>query len=275
MIDLEQFPTSPAAKRMLSYVTKGWYDNSYVGKWLYQVMGMEMDDAVELIQSLPYQAFPETATWGLQYHEVLFGLPVNPAGKTIEERRKRIMKKRNMRAPLNPYKLEEYIYLTTGVKVHITENVRPYTFRVDFEDMDFVYSLQKLYEEIRNIKPSHLSFLFGLKIEVENREEIALNKIRIHMQVPWITYKYYLDGSWMLDGSVLLGYQDYIPTKIRIRTQTQAKAGCQAKMRVSAGIQNREYIEAGMKKYMYWHLDGQYALDGSKLLGPDIIKEEL
>lgn len=59
MIDLEQFPTSPAAKRMLSYVTKGWYDNSYVGKWLYQVMGMEMDDAVELIQSLPYQAFPE------------------------------------------------------------------------------------------------------------------------------------------------------------------------------------------------------------------------
>lgn len=30
--DLEQFPTSESAKRMLSYVTPGFYDNSYVGK---------------------------------------------------------------------------------------------------------------------------------------------------------------------------------------------------------------------------------------------------
>lgn len=29
--DLEQFPTSESAKRMLSYVTPGFYDNSYVG----------------------------------------------------------------------------------------------------------------------------------------------------------------------------------------------------------------------------------------------------
>ena len=43
--DLEQFPTSESAKRMLSYVTPGFYDNSYVGKWLYQVMGLEYDDA--------------------------------------------------------------------------------------------------------------------------------------------------------------------------------------------------------------------------------------
>ena len=146
---------------MLSYVTKGWYDNSYVGKWLYQVMGMEMDDAVELIQSLPYQAFPETATWGLQYHEVLFGLPVNPAGKTIKERRKRIMKKRNMRAPLNPYKLEEYIYLTTGVKVHITENVRPYTFRVEFDDIDFVYSFRSCMRKSETLNPPTFLFCMG------------------------------------------------------------------------------------------------------------------
>ena len=27
-VDLEKFPSSEAAKRMLSYVTKGWYDKS-------------------------------------------------------------------------------------------------------------------------------------------------------------------------------------------------------------------------------------------------------
>ena len=41
--DLEAFPTSESAVRMLSYVSQGFYDSSYVGKWLYQVMGMEYD----------------------------------------------------------------------------------------------------------------------------------------------------------------------------------------------------------------------------------------
>ena len=61
---------------MLSYVTPGFYDNSYVGKWLYQVMGLEYDDARKLAEELQYQMFPETATWGLMYHEIKWGLPV-------------------------------------------------------------------------------------------------------------------------------------------------------------------------------------------------------
>lgn len=32
--DLENFPTSESAKRQLSYVTEGFYEKSYVGKWL-------------------------------------------------------------------------------------------------------------------------------------------------------------------------------------------------------------------------------------------------
>ena len=34
-IDLENFPNSEAAKRMLTYVTAHWYDKSYVGKWVF------------------------------------------------------------------------------------------------------------------------------------------------------------------------------------------------------------------------------------------------
>ena len=64
--DLEAFPTSESAVRMLSYVSQGFYDSSYVGKWLYQVMGMEYDDVRKIIEELPYQMFPETATWGLK-----------------------------------------------------------------------------------------------------------------------------------------------------------------------------------------------------------------
>ena len=39
MLDLENFPDSRSAKAMLSYVTHGWYDRSYIGKWLCEVMG--------------------------------------------------------------------------------------------------------------------------------------------------------------------------------------------------------------------------------------------
>lgn len=88
-MDLEHFPRSESAKRMLSYVTKGWYDRSYIGKWLYEVMGIELDDSRRLIEELPDQLFVETATWGLAYHEIKWGLPVREA-LPYEERRRLI-----------------------------------------------------------------------------------------------------------------------------------------------------------------------------------------
>ena len=44
-INLERFPHSESAKRMLDYVSADFYGKSYVGKWLYQVMGQEYDEA--------------------------------------------------------------------------------------------------------------------------------------------------------------------------------------------------------------------------------------
>lgn len=74
--NLENFPTSESAKKMLSYVTGSFYDESYVGKWIFQVMGVEYDRALEMAVALPEQFFVETATWGLRYHEVKWQLPV-------------------------------------------------------------------------------------------------------------------------------------------------------------------------------------------------------
>ena len=41
-VDLEHFPTNEVAQRLLTYVTRGWYDKSYVGKWIYEVIGLEL-----------------------------------------------------------------------------------------------------------------------------------------------------------------------------------------------------------------------------------------
>lgn len=118
--DLECFPTSDSAKRMLSYVTDGFYDKSYVGKWMYQVMGMEYDMALKIAEELPLQFFPETATWGLMYHEIKWGLPVR-MNLSYEERRRLIYQKRDAKAPMTPYRMECYLRELTGLEVHVAD----------------------------------------------------------------------------------------------------------------------------------------------------------
>ena len=62
---------------MMSYISENFYEKSYVMKWCQQVMGLEWDEVEKVIQEeLPRQFFPETATWGLMYHEQKWQLPV-------------------------------------------------------------------------------------------------------------------------------------------------------------------------------------------------------
>ena len=118
--DLEHFPTSGSAQKMLSYVSDGFYDKSYIGKWLYQVMGLEYDKVLDIIEELPVQFFPETATWGLMYHEIKWGLPVR-FNLSDEERRSLIYQKRDCRAPMTPYRMEKYLENVTDFEVHIAD----------------------------------------------------------------------------------------------------------------------------------------------------------
>ena len=92
MFDLENFPTRELAKDMMSMISP-IYDNSYVGKWIFEVMSVPLSLAQDTINELREQVFPETATWSLPYWEQSYGLPTNEA-LSIEERRSRVFSKR-------------------------------------------------------------------------------------------------------------------------------------------------------------------------------------
>ena len=163
--DLENFPVSESALNMLSYVSDGFYDRSYVGKWLFQVMGMEYDDARRRVEGLPWQLFPETATWGLMYHEIKWGLPVRE-DLSEEERRRRICRKRDDRAPMTPYCMENYLGNATGFEVHVSDIHDPWKgyapehpnqFRVFFIG-DGTLDAGAALRAIRRIKQSHTVF---------------------------------------------------------------------------------------------------------------------
>lgn len=157
-MDLERFPRSDSAKRMLTYVTKGWYDNSYVGKWLYEVMGIELDQVQKLIEELPYQVFVETATWGLSYHEIKWGLPVRE-GLSYEGRRRLIYRKRDERAPMTPYRMELILKNITGREAHVDDGSGPVnTFTVTLDPGESVIDVAAAIDRLKEIKQSHTTF---------------------------------------------------------------------------------------------------------------------
>ena len=166
--DIEKFPTSGAAKRMLGYVSEEFYEKSYVGKWLYQIMGLEWDDAGRILkEELPKQFFPETATWGLMFHEIKWGLPVRQ-NLSYEERRNLVFQKMNYRMPMNPYQMEQYVKGVTGADVCIADvndsgiedfkPEHPNVFGV-FLSGDRALDLYAVMEILDEIKQSHTTYI--------------------------------------------------------------------------------------------------------------------
>lgn len=285
--DLDNFPTSNSAKKMLSYVTDGFYDKSYVGKWLYQVMGIEYDEAQELAEALPEQFFPETATWGLMWHERKWNLPVRE-NLSYQERRRLIYQKRDYRAPMTPYRMETYLEDATGFKVRIADVNDPgdYGFVAPHPNVFKAYFIgdgtldsKKVHEILNRLKQSHTTYGVSERIEtvLDNREleQIILRNIRFKMQVPF-WYEYVYDGTWLLDGSVILGVKRryglvlglkynqgrfYTPEQIRLIS-----------VEFATQINNSELFYAGVRHSFginFWDVrcfNGSWNLDGSVLL---------
>ena len=213
--DLENFPISESAKNMIASVSDGFYDNSYVGKWLYEVMGQEYDTAREIAEDLINQLFPETATWGLMYHEIKWGLPVRE-NLSYEERRQIIYLKRDYRAPMTPYRMEGYLKTATGFDVRIADINDPgdYGFVAPHPNVFKAYFMgestlqaKRARALLNELKQSHTTFTMNDRTEIvsDNRalEEMKLRKVIFHIAESF-WYSDLLDGRKLLDGSSLL-----------------------------------------------------------------------
>lgn len=272
--DLENFPTSDSAKKMLSYVSDGFYDKSYVGKWIYQVMGIEYDMALEIVADLPAQFFPETATWGLMFHEIKWGLPVRE-NLSYEERRRLIYQKRDCRSPMTPYFMEEYLKTATGLDVYVADahDSGPYNYKPEhpnifkvFFKSDTTLDVKRIKSILDRLKQSHTIYVIdhynSLVVDNHGLEQFRTYRLDLHIKIAfWKSIC--LDGTWKLDGSKKLdGIHQMIPVKASLKMAVNNPAG------------EPEYISVSVKKNL-WHLDGSVKLDGSRLLNADEWKEKL
>ena len=165
-MNLDNFPRSESAKEMLDAVSD-IYNNSYVGKWLYEVMGASIDDVKKIVTDLSNQNFAEVATWGLRYWEERYGIVVNEK-KDIEERRKEVLSRKVINTAINPAYLKKVFKDTTGIPCEIEEFCEELFFWIcisndDAIDTKVLKLINKAIERIKNIKPAHLGFGFNAK----------------------------------------------------------------------------------------------------------------
>lgn len=284
--DLENFPVSESAKKMIASVSDGFYDNSYVGKWLYEVTGQEYDTAREIAEDILNQLFPETATWGLMYHEIKWGLPVRE-NLPYEERRQLIYRKRDYRAPMTPYRMEGYLKTATGFDVRIADindpgdygfvAPHPNAFKAYFMG-EGILPAKRAKALLNELKQSHTIFSINYRSEyaVDHRalEKFLLKKIIFSYNVPFWKCRTF-DGSWDLDGNLFLdACRDYnliLGFRYNMGNMENTEAAKLAfryasTIRTEGTISNSHICTFGVNFWKLRTLDGRWNLDGKEKL---------
>lgn len=120
--------TSEAAKRALDYISP-IYAEATIGLMILNAIGTANDDVQAAAQDIWLQLHPQTATWGLMYWEMEYGLPVRK-DLTYEQRRQKVIAKMLARGPVNPAMIENLVESITGYTAEVTENIAKNTFRI-------------------------------------------------------------------------------------------------------------------------------------------------
>lgn len=165
----EEILTSDCARQMYNYVSP-IYGESYVGLWMFQVIGLELDRMMSYFEDIPNQLNPATATWLLPAWEKRYGITPG-ADWTIERRREAVISKRKFNAPITPVKLGEMLSSLAGVLVEVIENTGKNKFSVYVRDNIPVEKFAGAKEVTDEAKPAHL--IYDIEIAAKNDVDVS------------------------------------------------------------------------------------------------------
>jgi len=163
MIDLDNLPSSPTGKRMLSRVSP-IYDDSYFMKSFYQALGEELDEAREIFLSLREQTFIERVTWGIEYLEHKYSVEPNP-NLSLEERRARLRIRSHARFPLNPAFLKKKAMEFWGLDCYFDETEKAGYIFVSINNYYEPSKFKEMFEYLQKVRPAHLELKYRASIE--------------------------------------------------------------------------------------------------------------
>lgn len=170
---------SKTAQKIIDWVSP-IYGESYVGLWIYEVVGLVLDEVVDIAEKLKTEANPLTAEWLLDYWEDYYRLPTNPS-LTTAQRQGRIANHIWMRGPLNPVVLADAVSVALGgVKVDIEENVSKNTFLVNVREV--INNLEPAIAVLNVRKPAHLIYQIRVATQTVANTEIKTAVAITHSQ---------------------------------------------------------------------------------------------
>lgn len=176
---VEQILTSPEAQRILEYLSP-IYGEAYVGLWLLQVIGMQLDKASNWTAEMALQVTPQTATWTLDFWEKEYGI-VPQDGWTTEQRRQNILAQMKFVAPMTPTKLAEIASLAAGVPVDIVENTGKNTFAVLVRR--YTENFERAKKAIDEAKPAHLIYTIQIAYLIMAQHKVSVGSgVTVHQK---------------------------------------------------------------------------------------------
>lgn len=155
---MDEILTSPEARNIVGQVSP-IYGAAFVGLWLFQVIGCQLDDMEAWSRAFQAETVPQTATWSLDYWEENYGIPRNP-NMTASQRRARIISRIRDRAPMSPAKLARYITDVSGYECEIIENTGKNRFTLIRRDQSGPLGLVRL--ALNEAKPAHVIYKLNM-----------------------------------------------------------------------------------------------------------------
>lgn len=171
--------TNEKAQEIINYVSP-IYGDSYVGLWLFQAIGTVLGEVCTIAEQLRYETNPTTADLLLDYWENKYGITPDPT-LTKEQRRNRIIAKKQSRGSCNPAVLETAVSAALGgTKVEITENVDQNTFLVNIRE--YVPSMVPAVAVLERMKPAHLIYQIRVAARTVSPAEIKVAIAMTHAE---------------------------------------------------------------------------------------------
>lgn len=164
---IEEILTSESAKRMIQRVTNK-YGESYVGLWLFQIIGIANDELKDMVDSFKLQVVPQTATWSLPWWEESLGITTDES-LSIEERRQNCIEKKRKRSPMNTSRIEEIISSVAGVSVRMDEYYAKRCFAIYISAIPSIIDEEAVRKKLKEIKQSHMTFNIFYEVAITEK----------------------------------------------------------------------------------------------------------
>lgn len=142
-------------------------------------LDLEYQTLIYKIEEMKKQFSVDTATYSLSQYEEEYGLPINPAGITIDERRSRIKAKMRSIGTVTKELIETVVESWSNADVEIIEDSNNFKVIVKFiNKIGIPSNMQDVYNTVNEIKPAHLVFEYQFKYrrheELRNRTHQSL-----------------------------------------------------------------------------------------------------